>query len=129
MERFSIRRAAALLALLGSTLSLVAACSSTDAPAKPPGGPPAGKGYCQDTCDKDCSSDSDCETSQGDLCCDLGSAGKTCLPARACPKHCSGDSSCDVKNGEVCAKVSLSIPDKLCVAPAQALHTCTADSN
>ena len=92
-------------------------------------GPPAGKGYCEETCNKDCASDSDCETSQGDLCCDLGSAGKACLPAKSCPKHCSGDANCDAKNGEVCAAVSLSVSDKLCVAPAAALHTCSADSN
>ena len=38
---------------------------------------PPGTGICADTCTKDCNQDQDCDMSQGEMCCNLASAGKT----------------------------------------------------
>ena len=54
---------------------------------------PPGTGLCESTCAKTCGSDSDCETSQGELCCDYGAAGKACSQASACPIMCTDDST------------------------------------
>ena len=40
-----------------------------------------GPGVCESTCPKPCVADSDCQTSNGELCCDYGAAGKVCQSA------------------------------------------------
>ena len=66
----------------------------------------SGGGTCQATCAKSCSADGDCDTSQGELCCNFGSAGKACEPAKACPRFCSQDTDCDTSMGQACELLS-----------------------
>ncbi|HEY4393737.1 MAG TPA: hypothetical protein VGP64_06725, partial [Polyangia bacterium] len=90
---------------------------------------PAGTGLCEPTCAKNCSSDSDCETSQGELCCDYGAAGKSCSQASACPIACTDDTKCDPTKGQACERVDLSLSDKYCTTPSNGLQLCSVDSD
>ena len=93
------------------------------------GGASAGTGLCESTCAKTCASDLDCETSQGELCCDYGQAGKSCSQAAACPIMCTDDSRCDTTKGQACERVDLSLADKYCTAPSNGLQLCALDSD
>ena len=87
-----------------------------------------GDGTCQPTCAKTCATDNDCETAQGELCCDYGAPGKACTVAVLCPRRCEDDSSCTTNQGEACLSTSLASP-KECVASGGGLRTCTDDSD
>lgn len=133
MARLSIMRAAAIAAFLGSTLALVGACDSNSSSSKTsstpnPNGLAPGEGYCMDTCTKDCTRDDECDMSAGEFCCNLGSAGKTCMKASQCPQFCDLDADCDVATGEACMQVSLSISEKVCTIPSAGVRTCTTDT-
>src|SRR5262245_2480270 len=110
---------------------LWASCSSSNnnGPGgnNPDGGPlNTDTGFCRSTCTKDCVVDQDCEVSQGELCCDLGPAGHTCLKASLCPRFCADDSSCEISMGQACVRSTLSTPQKVCTQPAAALiHSAT----
>ncbi len=90
---------------------------------------PAGEGLCEATCAKTCGSDSDCNTSQGELCCDYGQAGKACSPAAQCPISCTDDSKCDSTKGQACERVDLSLSGKYCTTPSNGLQLCSLDSD
>jgi hypothetical protein len=90
---------------------------------------PAGEGLCEATCAKTCGSDSDCNTSQGELCCDYGQAGKACSPAAQCPIACTDDSKCDPTKGQACERVDLSLSEKYCTTPSNGLQLCSLDSD
>src|SRR5215467_14861124 len=90
---------------------------------------PAGTGLCEATCAKSCGSDSDCETSQGELCCDYGQAGKACSQASACPITCTDDSKCDPTKGQACERVDLSLSNNYCTTPSNGIQLCAADSD
>jgi hypothetical protein len=87
-----------------------------------------GEGVCQPTCAKACVGDNDCETSQGELCCDFGEAGKICLSAAQCPRHCEDDSACSTSQGEACLPTSLSAPNE-CVDSRSGLRSCGGDGD
>jgi len=92
------------------------------------GGGTSGDGTCQPTCAKACATDNDCETSQGELCCDYGEPGKICTAAVQCPRHCADDSACNTSEGEACLPTNLSTP-KECVSPQGGLRTCKKDGD
>jgi len=108
---------------------LVALSSSCSNKKTPPGTLPDGTGLCEPTCAKTCGSDSDCETSQGELCCDYGAAGKSCSPASACPIMCTDDSRCDPTKGQACERVDLSLADKYCTSPSNGIQLCAVDGD
>ncbi len=124
---------------LGSALALSSACSSGGSGGNGGSGGsgtgasgsgtmlPAGTGICEASCPKDCTSDNDCQTSQGELCCDIG-VGKICADAQECPRFCTDDSKCDTANGEACLQVSQQVTQKVCTQPANALQVCQQDS-
>lgn len=134
MTKFLSTRDVIVFALLCSALALVAACSESRkaSNSERPNNSnelPTNMGYCRDTCTKDCTKDSDCMMSEGELCCDLGSAGKTCLSARDCPRFCKNDSDCDSSSGEACLEVSITMDDKICVEPRDGIHSCDSDAD
>jgi hypothetical protein len=94
-----------------------------------PGRLPPGTGICEATCAKTCSSDSDCETSMGELCCDYGSAGKSCTQASQCPITCTDDSKCDSTKGQACELKDLSQSEKQCLVPSSGIQLCSVDSD
>ncbi|HEV8247457.1 MAG TPA: hypothetical protein VGP93_16890, partial [Polyangiaceae bacterium] len=135
MLMWNSSKALGLVALFGLSWALLGGCSSkgddddTNGSAGDSGGgkgPAPGKGICQSSCAKSCDGDSDCDTSSGELCCSLGSAGKICAPASQCPRFCSDDVKCDTKAGEACVSVDLSYPN-LCSQPESALQLCGSD--
>jgi hypothetical protein len=85
-------------------------------------------GYCQDTCARTCTSDNECETSVGDLCCDLGEAGRVCMAAKECPRQCAADSNCATSSGEACLRIDLSTQESVCTQPDHAVQFCKQDS-
>ncbi len=89
-------------------------------------GTASGDGICQASCAKACTSDSSCNTSQGELCCDLGDPGKICMPAVDCPRFCEDDSTCGTSSGEACALVNLSTPNE-CVSAGSGFNPCDSD--
>src|SRR4051812_12065018 len=114
---------AVLCLLLGASCS---GDSNNAAAVGPDGGVvlPTDDGLCRPTCTKDCLVDQDCELSAGELCCDLGAAGHTCLKASLCPRFCADDSKCDVSMGQACVRSTLSTPQKVCSQPAKGLLLC-----
>ncbi len=88
-----------------------------------------GQGYCMDTCTKDCTTDQDCNMSQGEMCCDLSTAGKTCLQASECPVACSDDTKCNTSSGQACERITIATTQKYCASPTTALQTCQADGD
>jgi hypothetical protein len=89
----------------------------------------SGPGICLSSCDKPCGADSDCDTSNGELCCDYGSAGKVCQNAKSCPKFCGSDQDCMTSMGQACEKVSLSSPVTICEQASSGLKTCQVDTD
>jgi hypothetical protein len=88
-----------------------------------------GPGICEPTCNKACGVDNDCDTSNGELCCDYGTNGKVCQDAKSCPRFCTDDSACNTTMGQACELVSLSSTEKACETPTQAFKLCQADSD
>ncbi|HEV8551563.1 MAG TPA: hypothetical protein VGQ57_21090, partial [Polyangiaceae bacterium] len=129
-------KALGLITLIGLSWGLLGGCSTKSDDDDSRGsagegnsggsGPAPGKGICQSACAKSCSGDTDCDTSNGELCCNLGSAGKVCSPASSCPRFCADDTKCDTKAGEACLSVDLSYPN-LCTQPKSALQLCAGD--
>jgi len=118
-----------LLVLIGS---LGGGCSSNSNGGGSSGsgsGGASGPGICLSACDKPCGSDNDCDTSNGELCCDYGSAGKVCQAAKSCPKFCGSDTDCQTSMGQACEKVSLSSPVTVCEPASQGLQTCKVDTD
>src|SRR6266508_2504691 len=113
------------------SIVLWASCSDSDTvgPGGNPDGGPTDTGFCRATCTKDCLFDQDCEVSAGELCCDLGTAGHTCLKASLCPRFCSDDSNCEVSMGQACVRSTLSTPQKVCTQPASGLLLCSTDND
>lgn len=105
-----------------------AACSGSDSPT---GGPSAtGKGVCAESCPKSCAADEECDISDGELCCDFGSAfGKACVPARRCPRFCTADADCRGDEGEACCRTLLTSEDKICVEAQECLVLCTSNDD
>jgi len=89
----------------------------------------SGPGICLSSCDKPCGGDGDCDTSNGELCCDYGSAGKVCQDAKSCPKFCGSDQDCMTSMGQACEKVSLSSAVTICESASQGLQTCKVDTD
>jgi hypothetical protein len=112
-------------ALSVSTSMIYLACSSSGGG----GGGGNGSGICRPTCDKDCNIDNDCNVSAGELCCNISSVGKACLPASACPRACTMDNTCNVQQGEACLRRTLQIPDRFCSSPQQGIKGCTTDND
>lgn len=125
--------APALVVLLSIAGALGGGCSSTNggggSSGSGSGGSSSGPGICLSACDKPCGSDSDCDTSNGELCCDYGSAGKVCQSAKSCPKFCGSDTDCLTSMGQACEKVSLSSPVTVCEPASSGLKTCTVDTD
>src|SRR5580692_9338537 len=71
------------------------------------GGLPPGTGLCESACPLSCNVDSDCQTENGQKCCDFGSGGKVCELASDCPVFCTSDSMCQEAQGQACVQVSL----------------------
>jgi hypothetical protein len=107
---------------VAAALVLAASCSS------PSNTGQLSSGVCAASCPKTCGADPDCDLSKGEMCCDLGSDGKACLPATQCPRLCDDDQQCDTPKGEACLRVSLASPSSLCVRPVAALRLCGGDS-
>ena len=130
MLTWNYSKAFGLVAMLGVSWASLGGCSTKGddegGAAGDGSGPSSSTGICQSSCQKSCSGDTDCDTSNGELCCSLGTAGKICQPAAACPRFCSADSKCDTKSGEACLPVDLSYPD-VCVEPRLALEFCSDD--
>ncbi len=94
-------------------------------------GTPAGAGHCDDKCLKACGSDSDCDPSKSELCCDFGANGKACTDASVCPRFCASDSKCDAANGEACLRTTLASSQSVCADPSKdnALKLCSTDKD
>lgn len=86
-------------------------------------------GRCADTCPAACSVDNDCNTAQGQLCCDFGGDGKACVAASACPRFCSSDSQCDTMSGQACLRTTLLSSLQTCVQPSQSITLCHSDND
>src|SRR5258706_15515958 len=133
MQGRSIIRSIAVCFVLAIASSLGLNCSSNSA--APTGGDgglvvqPSDMGLCRPTCTKDCLVDQDCQLSNGELCCDLGPAGHTCLKASLCPRFCSDDSKCDISTGQACVRATLSTPQKVCTQPVKGLSLCAMDAD
>jgi hypothetical protein len=108
--------------LLFLMASLLGGCSSGQAE---DGGPSAtGQGLCRGSCPKTCAGDADCNTADGQMCCDYGSYGKACVDASNCPRFCGGDSDCKTDKGETCCRPRLDVDDKLCLQPEKCMRFC-----
>jgi hypothetical protein len=122
--------------VIGALLALfVVSCAATEArddPATghgpPAGSVPSGEGVCADQCPKSCDSDSQCDTNDGELCCDYRGFGKACAPAAACPRFCADDTECNTQAGEACLRRTLTSPEKTCMKPQEAVQTCQSDA-
>ena len=90
-----------------------------------PGIVPEGAGICAITCTKDCTDALECDQSKGELCCDLGTAGRTCLPSAECPKQCTIASECETLT---CKPLTLADPQTYCLDPDQGVTICSTDS-
>jgi hypothetical protein len=123
-----MRRPSILTAALIAATAAAASCSSSSGKT-PPGTLPPGAGYCRDTCAKTCAQDQECDTPNGELCCDFGSWGKVCLDAQQCPRFCADDARCDPTLGQSCVRTDLSIHEKICAPPAAGIHLCASDGD
>ncbi len=108
-------------------------CSSSSSGGSPNSVGNTAPGVCTDTCDKPCGSDNDCNTANGELCCDYSSigngAGKVCQAAKSCPTFCAQDTDCQTSMGQACEPVSLSNGSvKVCEQATQAIHECSSDA-
>jgi hypothetical protein len=90
---------------------------------------PTGPGMCQASCPKSCVLDHDCETNQGQLCCDYGAGAKVCQNAQGCPRFCTTDSTCDTSTGQACVRTSLQSPTTVCEPAQAALRVCKIDGD
>src|SRR5207237_358368 len=117
---------------LGAILSVIGAgCSSSSSggTGTVPTTTSTGQGTCAATCDKPCGSDQDCNTSQGELCCDFGETGKICQNAKSCPKFCHDDSTCETAMGQACVRTTLGSQKLVCEPAAAGLKLCQGDSD
>jgi hypothetical protein len=88
------------------------------------------QGLCADACPKPCQGDTDCETQNGELCCDFGDGvGKACSSAASCPRFCAGDVECDTAAGEACLRTHVVSEQTVCTSPEAALHACQLDTD
>ncbi len=130
MDNRQVWQRLAFVMFLVAALGLGACSSKTTGGGGGSGGTlPPGTGICSDTCERDCTTDQDCDMTQGDLCCDLSPAGKSCMKASECPRACTTDTQCDMTSGLVCARVSLSISQDYCASPASGLQFCQSDND
>jgi hypothetical protein len=102
--------APALCVVLVVAAALGGGCSSNSNGNGSSSGGVSGPGICLSACDKPCGSDSDCDTSNGELCCDYGSAGKVCQSAKSCPKFCGSDTDCLTSMGQACERARSRAP-------------------
>jgi hypothetical protein len=117
---------------LGAAVAWMGGCSGSSGGGTPvgaDGGPISGAGICQDTCPKDCAVDQDCQTSQGQLCCNYPSGGNICQDAKSCPKFCASDSTCDTTMGQACVRTSLASAQMVCEPAQVGLKLCQVDSD
>ncbi len=101
------------------------AAGAAGPPAQPPGDSP---GVCADSCPKACADDDECDTADGELCCDYAEHGKACVSAPMCPRFCDDDSRCNLQSGEACLRPTLDAPQRICMPPDDAVRTCSDDS-
>ncbi len=117
--------------LLGSALGLcflaLAPGCSNDKETQGPQGQTSSEGVCADECLKACDTDNQCDTADGELCCDFGE-GKACVDAQACPRFCEGDNDCDIADGEACLRTTLAAPETVCTDPGEAVRLCESDA-
>ncbi len=128
-------KAAWLTSVLGVLLvsAWSGGCSSSSGGGSPNSVGNTAPGVCTDSCDKPCGSDNDCNTANGELCCDYSSvgngAGKVCQAAKSCPTFCGQDTDCQTSMGQACEPVSLSNSSvKVCEQATQAIHQCSSDA-
>jgi hypothetical protein len=88
----------------------------------------AAGGFCADTCPKECQGDTECDTADGELCCNFGDNGQICMPAAMCPRFCDDDVQCDTDVGEACVRPTLAIKEKVCAQPKVSVRTCSDEN-
>jgi hypothetical protein len=103
------------------SLTILVACSGSG-----PG--PGGASLCESSCPKSCGSDSDCNVSNGEECCNYGSFGHACQQAAQCPVFCSSDSQCDTANGQKCCVATSASTQTICSAAAACVTPCSSDA-
>lgn len=115
-----------VLAMVGAVGVVFESCSSSNGATSG-----NGEGVCQASCPKACSVDNDCDTSNGQLCCDYTPAneGKWCQAASTCPRFCSSDSTCDTSQSQACVRWSLQTTQEVCETPSAGLRLCSQDSD
>ena len=106
----SFGRGALVALVAGVAFAMFGGCSSTGGTGGDAGtvgtGENIGPGICQTACDKSCNVDNDCNTQNGELCCNYGAAGKVCQSAASCPIFCASDTSCQTGMGQACVERS-----------------------
>ena len=82
-------------------------------------------------CPKSCTADQDCETAQGQVCCDFGTNfPRACVPASFCAhEFCHSDADCATDLREACCRVEPFSNQKACSRPFYCLRDCQSNAD